>query len=264
MTFVNLPLRYIARTPDYRTRFVSRGLHPELGFDALILDTQTALWHADTARFFHDHGRTCAVHLPFFDLHPGSFDRLVRETARTRLLQAVDAARVYKPHHYIAHLDYNSLIAGRHPDLWLEHTIGTWEQVLAHIGTTPLFLENVYERQPEQHVQVLERLGKRAGACFDIGHWHSFGKGHAQQNLTDWLLALEPFPLHLHLHDNDGRQDQHLGLGQGTIPLDQLWAHLVGRTLPVTATFEPHSEKDFLATCRYLAAQQPGLTLEAS
>lgn len=261
MIFVNLPLRYIARTPAYLTRFASRNLNPELGFDALILDTLDTAWHRDTARFLHDNGRTCAAHLPFFDLHPGSFDRLVRETARTRLRQAVDAARVYEPHHFIAHLDYTPLISGRHPDLWLDHTASTWDMLLEHIGPTPLYLENVYEMEPDHHVQVLTRIGGRAGACFDIGHWHSFGRGQEQQNLTDWLQALQPFGLHLHLHDNDGSADQHLGLGRGSIPLEQLWTELARQRRPVTATCEPHTEKDFFLTASYLKKWNTGLIL---
>lgn len=68
----------------------------------------------------------------------------------------------------------------------------------------------------------------------------------------EWIAALSPFRLHLHLHDNDGQSDAHLGLGEGSIPWDQLWTGLTGREF--TTTFEPHTEAAFQATQDYLRA----------
>jgi sugar phosphate isomerase/epimerase len=256
MAFVNLPLRYLDEHPAYLDLFLSRRLNPELGFDARALDSTSPARHAENARIFHDAGLTCAVHLPFFDLHPGSLDPLVRRAATERLLQALDAARVYEPAHLIAHLDYNHLTYAAFQGQWLENSLASWETVLAHAGA-PLFLENVFERTPQHHVDVLSRLDGRAGACLDLGHWHSFARGGELGNLDEWLTALDPFSLHLHLHDNDGSADQHLGLGLGAVPWERLWDFLAKRKAPVTVTFEPHTKDDFLATEAYLA-RNPG------
>lgn len=256
MAFVNLPLRYLDEHPAYLELFLSRRLNPELGFDARALDSTNPARHAEIARMFRDAGLTCAVHLPFFDLHPGSLDPLVRRASTERLLHALDAARVYEPAHFIAHLDYNHLTYASFQEQWLENSLATWETVLPHAGA-PLFLENVFEQSPQHHVRVLTELGGRAGACLDLGHWHSFAGGARNGNLTDWLTDLDPFRLHLHLHDNDGSADQHLGLGQGAVPWDLLWEFLQKRKAPVTVTFEPHTKDDFLATEAYLA-RNPG------
>jgi len=257
VTFVNLPLRYIEERPRYLELFLSRRLNPELGFDAWALDGYGTRWHVRTASLFREAGLTCAVHLPFFDLHPGSLDPMIRETTRGRLLQAVETALAYGPAHFIAHLDYNPLVYSLHQERWLENSVRTWSDVLDRAAGVPVFLENVHELEPKWHTAVLEALGGRAGACLDVGHWHSFGRGRDRNNLQEWLRALDPFLGHLHLHDNDGSGDQHLGLGRGSIPWETLWAFLGKRKAPVTATFEPHTEEDFLATEAYMASRIP-------
>jgi len=260
MTFTNLPLRYIEEHPRYLDLFLTRKVNPELGLDALALDTFSPEWHRKTARIFHDAGLTCAVHLPFFDLRPGSLDHMVRQASRERLLQALDTARVYAPAHFIAHLDYNSVIYSHFEEAWLENSLRTWELVLDQTGDAPLYLENVFELNPDHHVRVLRELKGKAKACLDLGHWHCFGQGCERGNLAQWLAALDPFLGHLHLHDNDGSADQHLGLGLGTIPWEELRGWLENRKTSVTATFEPHTEEDFLATEAYLQ-NGPGLFL---
>ena len=252
MAFVNLPLRYIAEQPHYLDLFLTRKLNPELGLDAQSLETFSPEWHKKTARIFHDAGLDCAVHLPFFDLRPGSLDPMIRRASRERLLRAVDTARIYNPAHFIAHLDYNNVIYSHFEEAWLENSLRTWELVLARTADAPLYLENVFELGPDHHVRVLRGLEGKAGACLDVGHWHCFGKGCERGNLSEWLAALDPFLGHLHLHDNDGSADQHLGLGLGGIPWEELLAWLENREAPVSITFEPHTEEDFLATEAYL------------
>lgn len=261
MRFTNLPLRYIEEQPRYLDLFLTRGLHPELGLDAWALDSLPSAWHERTAAAFHEAGLTCAVHLPFFDLHPGSLDRLIHRTTQDRLRQALDVAAAYRPAHFIAHLGYDHLTYANFQALWLERSVTTWSAVLARAGDTPLFLENVFEDSPDRHVAVLDALDGRAKACLDLGHWHSFAHGRERCNLGVWLDALGGRLGHLHLHDNDGGADQHLGLGQGSIPWDQLWAWLALRPTPISATFEPHTEADFQATQAYLAARQGRLPI---
>jgi len=257
MSFTNLPLRYIEEQPHFLELFLDRGTNPELGFDALALETFSPDWHEKTARVFHDAGLTCAVHLPFFDLRPGSLDPMILKASRERLLAAVKTAQAYNPAHFIAHLDYNAVTYSHFESAWLENSLATWEMVLDQTAGTPLYLENVFELTPDHHVRLLERLGGQAGACLDVGHWHCFARGERRRNLTQWLTALDPFLGHLHLHDNDGSADQHLGLGLGAVPWERLWDFLAKRKAPVTVTFEPHTKDDFLATEAYLA-RNPG------
>ena len=261
MTFVNLPLRHVTERPEHVELFLARGLNPELGLDAQVLDCCSPAWHREQARVFHEAGLTCAVHLPFFDIHPGSLDRLARHVCVERLLQAVDVAQTYAPAHYFAHLDYRHGTYGRHQDAWRSRVVETWNRILDHTGDVPLFLENVYEDTPRHHVEVLRALGGRARMCLDVGHWHSFARGYERGDLGLWLDTLGGLISHLHLHDNDGSADQHLGLGQGNIPWDLLWAWLKSSDTPITATFEPHTETDFRTILSYLR-NHPELNLD--
>jgi len=256
MTYVNLPVRYIEEQPAYLELFLAQRLNPELGLDARALEAYPQSWHEEKARIFHDAGLKCAVHLPFFDLHPGSLDPLIRRASRERLLGALETARIYEPAHFIAHLGYNHLTYSNFQEQWTAHSVKTWNLLAGH-ACAPIFLENVFEQEPEHHVRILSALQGDVRACLDLGHWHSFAGGRELGNLEQWVHALDPWLGHLHLHDNDGRSDQHLGIGQGRIPWDELWNILAKRRAPVTVTFEPHTKDDFLATEAYLS-QYPG------
>jgi sugar phosphate isomerase/epimerase len=92
------------------------------------------------------------------------------------------------------------------------------------------------------------------GICFDIGHWHCFSAIRGErQDLDQWIDAFAPRLRHLHLHDNDGSYDAHLGLGQGTIPFDELLRALKARSLFPSTTFEPHTAKALAGTCHWFA-----------
>lgn len=253
MLFTNLPLRYLYDTPAYGELFMRQNLNPELGLDALALERIPQSWHLDTASMFRHAGLGCAAHLPFMDLHPGSADPRARQLCEDRLRQAIDIAQIYQPAHYVAHLDFVEWMAGTRREDWLEKSLTTWNAVLSHLEPTPLFLENVCEQEPRPLLAVLEGLAGKARMCFDLGHWHSFGQGHARGNLEEWLTELGPWIGHLHLHDNDGSADQHRGLGCGGIAW--LCVEHFLRTRPhISATLEPHTLDDFQATQNYLAA----------
>ncbi len=65
---------------------------------------------------------------------------------------------------------------------------------------------------PEEHLRALEgRPG--LGACLDFGHLHTL-----REDPAHFVAALGERLVHVHLHDNQGERDEHLGLGQGTVP----------------------------------------------
>lgn len=253
MLFTNLPLRYIHATSTYLDFFLRQNLSPELGIDALALDSLPRTWHTHIAAIFHQAGLTCAVHLPFMDLHPGSSDPQVRQVCVDRLRQAIDIALIYQPAHCVAHLDFVEWISRSRADAWLDLSVATWTAVLGHLGAVPLFLENVCEQEPHRVASVLTALHGRARMCFDLGHWYSFGGGYARDNLEQWLAELGPWIGHVHLHDNDGSADQHRGLGRGGIPWTRI-EHFLRARPDISATIEPHTLEDFQATYAYLTA----------
>ncbi|HTY52603.1 MAG TPA: sugar phosphate isomerase/epimerase, partial [Methanomicrobiales archaeon] len=53
------------------------------------------------------------------------------------------------------------------------------------------------------------------GFTFDVGHAHTVGK------VPEFLKVLSSVN-HIHIHDNHGTADQHLALGDGTIPWEEV------------------------------------------
>jgi sugar phosphate isomerase/epimerase len=73
-------------------------------------------------------------------------------------------------------------------------------------------------RQPEELIGMTEGI-EGIGMTFDFGHANTVGKVH------DFLPFLGKAD-HIHLHDNHGVSDEHLALGDGTIPWET-----VGKTI---------------------------------
>lgn len=257
--YVNLPLSYAAADERYLALFLDKGLHPELGIDAVAIETLPMSWHRQTAARLRDAGLTCGVHLPFHDLHPGSPDALIAGATRTRLAQALEIAALYAPRHMVGHAMYSTRLYNGLYEAWLEHSVETWRTTLAAWPEhPPLCLENVFESAPDTLAALVRAIDHpEVGVCFDVGHWHSFGGGAAQDDLEHWLDVLGPHIRHLHLHDNDGSGDQHSGIGRGTIPFDRLFAALEQQDLRPSVTFEPHTEAALADALACLAAQ-PG------
>lgn len=227
------------------------------------MDTTARAWHEALAGRLKALGLRCGLHLPFFDLQPGSADALVRAATTQRLRRAVDMARLYDPVHMVGHARYDHLLYARSERHWRERAVETWAEALAAWpGHPPLWLENTYEPDPAPVAAMARALDAaipgRAGLCLDAGHWFSFAEGSARGNLEEWLDAFAADLGHLHLHDNDGSGDQHLGMGAGAIGWEAFFAALAERDLAPTATFEAHAEDTLAVTLDYLR-EHPGL-----
>jgi len=257
MFFVNLNLRAVFKKPEILETFLKRRMNPELGLDPVLMDMVDLDWHRRMAGRFKNENLTTSLHLPFFDLQPGSADNLVRAACQERLCRAMEVAKVYEPTHMVGHVRYDHLLYMNTYPLWRERALDTW---LAMLSTwpehPPLYLENTFEPDPATVAGVVEKLrdahGQRVGLCLDMGHWFSFSGGHRLRNLDHWLDTFAPLLGHLHLHDNDGSFDQHMGLGQGDIPWSELFAGLEKRELKPSVTFEPHTDEAFEAAMAYV------------
>lgn len=260
MYFVNLNLRAVRNDPETLGRFLSRGVNPELGLDPVLMDMADMDWHEAVAGRLRSAGLTAALHLPFFDLQPGSADEFIRQASLRRLQKALEVARVYRPAHMIGHARYDHLLYVHTYSLWRERAADTWSRVLeTWPDHPPLYLENTYEPDPATVASVAELLrerhGERVGLCLDIGHWYSFAGGKGLGNLDEWLDVFAPHLGHLHLHDNDGSTDKHLGPGQGGIPWEEFFAGLSRRGLTPSVTFEPHTEEAFTQALEFVRAR---------
>lgn len=242
--FINLPLRYIHADKAYLDFFIGRRLQPELGLDVIAIENFDAGWHCSVAGALRDAGLSCAIHLPFFDLQPGSIDSAILQATRQRLASACTIAKIYNPCHLIGHAGFTDVYDEFYEE-WLARSRRTWELFRRDWPEhPPVYLENVYEERCTPLADLLDRLDAETfGACFDAGHWHSFSQGARLKNLRDWIAGLGRRLRHLHLHDNDGSFDQHWGLGQGTIPWEDLFRALRELGLRPSITIEPHSQE---------------------
>lgn len=235
---VNLPF---AQINLYGHCFLKKGLAPEIGLNAKVLETTPpqdfVIWAERFAGF------QVSLHAPFLDLAPGALDPVVVEATRGRLKEAAALAPVWGARHLIVHNYYDETRYGNASDRWLATAVQTWRILLAatEASQTVILLENVYETDPFMIRLLLEEIGHpRLGFCFDSGHYNAF----SQASLAEWLETLAPWLIRLHLHNNDGSFDQHLGLGQGTFDFRALFDWIKKEGLNPAITLEPHRQSD--------------------
>ncbi len=251
--FVSFPLSLLAHNQHIFQTCISRKMSLELRLDAQVLDELDTSYHTFLAGEFQKAGLSCAIHLPFFDLCPGSPDPLIREASCRRLVHSLEVARLYRPVHLLAHTGFHEHYCDCFSE-WSASALSSWTSILASWPDHPfLYFENVHDRDPGIMQDFLGELASsRCGFCLDIGHWYSFARGSNSRNLALWLQKLAPYLGHLHLHDNSGLRDRHQGLGNGTVPWDEVFASLEIMDLEPSITLEPHTSKDLQDSLEFM------------
>jgi sugar phosphate isomerase/epimerase len=163
-----------------------------------------------------------AVHGPFGDLNPGSFDPMVRAVARHRFEMGYRAAEGLGAQHLIFHLGYVPRTSPIGP--WVARCSDFWQDFLdGHRPGMAIHLENMLEQDPEILRDVVASIGHPAvDACLDTGHVHANARGP----VVRWIEVLGDAIGYVHLHDNHGEEDEHLGLGAGNLPVQEVCAAL--------------------------------------
>lgn len=251
---VNIPFPYLRR--GYLERFLTLGLNPEIGLDAYSLTHYPPRVFRQVARDFQASGRRLTLHAPFQDLLPGSLDDAILAASRRRLRQAFSYLPVFRPAAVVCHPGYEARLYGGDQAEWLARAAATWKEMatLAAAQGVPVMLENVYETEPELLLELVRLVNApNLGVCLDVGHLFAFGGG----GLARWLDTLGPVIGQLHLHDNRGDQDNHLALGEGTIPWQEVLRFLAARGPQPLITLEPHQEGSLQPSLDFLAQIWP-------
>ncbi len=200
------------------------GLLPEVYLPAASLDGEMDLV-LPRLLAWREEGRDLTIHAPFKHLSPGASDPLVEEACRVRFRQALAVAERVRPLQVLFHHGYDGWRYEWKDGGWLAASARLWPPLLAQaarIGVRVVF-ENVFDRDPEALLALLDRLGRgAAGVCFDTGHFLLF----ARSPLEDWLAALGPDLWEIHLHDNLIGTDLHLPVGRGRFDFLSLFRHL--------------------------------------
>jgi sugar phosphate isomerase/epimerase len=156
-----------------------------------------------------------SLHGPFGDLNPGSFDPLVRETARQRIREGLDVALRVGAAHVVFH---TGRVPGAGPAQgWIERAIRFWESFMKEVPENlNVYLENMLEEGPEILAGIVDGVSApNLRGNLDIGHAHC----NSCTPVLDWISALGGRIGYAHMSDNHGVEDEHLGLGQGTMPM---------------------------------------------
>lgn len=164
-----------------------------------------------------------SMHAPFADLNPGSSDPLLREVARKRFELAYEIATKLNISHIVFHIGY---VPGTGiPKNWAGRCVNFWNEFLeGKSEKMNYYIENMLEKSPEILFDVIEGIDKHnVKVCLDIGHAHC----NSTTSVADWIISLKDKIGYVHMHDNHGEKDEHLGFGQGNIPLVEVFNLLI-------------------------------------
>lgn len=166
-----------------------------------------------------------SLHGSFGDLCPGSFDSMVRDVARNRFEMGYEVALKLDVSHMVFHHGYVPGTSA--PSGWLKRCTMFWNDFLESKPENISFhVENMVEHDPELISDVVASINRpNVDVCLDIGHAHS----NSKTPVLKWIERFGKQIGYLHLHDNDGEKDEHLGLGEGSMPLKEICHALLER-----------------------------------
>jgi sugar phosphate isomerase/epimerase len=159
-----------------------------------------------------------SVHGPFGDLNAGSFDRMIREVTRNRMELGYEVATKLNAGHLVFHLGF---VPRTSPfEHWIKRCRDFWNDFLSDKNTgIDIHLENGNELSPDTLGDAIVAIGSDSvDVCLDIGHAHC----NSTTPVVEWIEDLGDLIGYVHLHDNHGDGDEHLGLGKGTIPVEEV------------------------------------------
>ena len=245
---VNMPWKMLYRYIDL---VLGNSINIEIGFAEEVEEVQDALL-AQTVERIRQKGCRITAHGPFWDLCPGSIDREIRRVSRSRMDRFFEILEYVRPMQIVCHTGFDPKHHCGQSPAWVEHSLAQWAPLVERAEKlgAPLLLENVWEEDPDLHLELLEKLHSPwCGFCLDTGHQHAFSR----TSLMDWLNAVWPYLKEIHLHDNDGTFDHHLPAGMGNIDFDLLFHFLCEKGISPVVTLEPHTEEHLYLSLAGLA-----------
>ena len=212
----------------------------ELGFDFIELLSE---WPHYLTRYnlllfrevLDSYGMKVTVHAPFSDINIASFNERIRKASLEIIRGTLELSAELEALAVTIHPGHCSPVSIKNRREYLEihreslRKIARWsEEYGVKIG-----VENM-PRFPILDAQNCERLaeiieGVEIGVTFDVGHLNTTTK-----NFDRFLKLFGNRIIHLHLHDNSGKADEHLPVGDGTVP----WEKLIPKLPEVTKALE--------------------------
>ncbi len=165
-----------------------------------------------------------SIHAPFADINIASPSKCMLKAMLKRLEKSITLANILEAHVWVFHPGLKTGISMFYPGAdWIQNC--KTARLLCDIAEehgVKIAIENVPEPYPflMKSVEHFQRFYKDAdldlGIALDIGH----------ANLNGQIeLFLETFHdkiVHIHAHDNSGKDDEHLGVGYGTVNWEKI------------------------------------------
>jgi len=191
-----------------------------------------------------------SMHGEFYDKAYESGDPWIIEVVKKRFIQSIQAASLHSINHLIFHSAYRSYygVNGSGSQKWyIKASIDFWQDFKHNIPDGMMvLLENTEDDNPEVFGEIIDGIdSSNICCCLDVAHAHVYSTA----KLDEWVRVLGKKIKHVHLSDNDGKNDIHLPLGKGNLPLEStihdIMLH-VGNQVPFTLECDILSSIDWL------------------
>lgn len=181
-----------------------------------------------------------SVHSPFSDINIASPSKPALRTVFKRLEKSLACANELDAYLWVFHPGLKTGISMFYPHKdWLQNlkSIKLLLKIAENYGVK-IAMENVPEPYPflmksvEHFKRFYEEINENIGLVLDVGHANI--NGQIEQFLTTFSDKI----VHVHAHDNYGRDDQHLGVGYGTVDWNKTAELLKGISYKETVIVE--------------------------
>ena len=181
---------------------------------------------------------------PFYDLSPGSLDPYIREHTQKLFLRTIEIAAALEAEKVTFFTGYNTLLHARVLDQWFEVCRPLWQRVMDYAGRlgVKVLLANMFEDEPEIQLRLIDGLPPEVcGVCLDLAGAYAF----SGKKITNWINLLAGRLEMVYLSDAKVRDNEHLPLGSGSVPLKDFYQACIKKNLSPDIVFKMPPEQAF-------------------
>ncbi|MBS7647439.1 MAG: sugar phosphate isomerase/epimerase family protein [Candidatus Bathyarchaeia archaeon] len=204
----NKMLKYITNTEVTHVEIVDDGLH--------ALNKRKTLKLKEVGKRYN---LQFSVHAPFADINIASPSKFLLNAMIKRLEKSIHFASLLEAHVWVFHPGLKTGISMFYPELdWIQNCeTARILYKIAQKNGVEIAIENVPEPYPflmksvEHFKKFYEEVDVGIGLALDVGHANLNGQ------IELFLKTFSNKVVHIHVHDNRGKEDEHLGIGYGTV-----------------------------------------------
>ncbi|MEM2118505.1 MAG: sugar phosphate isomerase/epimerase [Candidatus Bathyarchaeia archaeon] len=167
-----------------------------------------------------------SVHAPFADINIASPSKQLLKAMLKRLETSIAHANALEARVWVFHPGIKTGISMFYPRMDWQRNLQTANTLakLAEDCGLKIAIENVPEPYPfllksvQDFKSFFAEADKNIGLVLDVGH------SNINRQTQLFLETFEKKIVHVHVHDNSGNEDQHLGVGRGSVNWERLAA----------------------------------------